>query len=84
MIPRSVLKAYYAPLHEHREGSAQIAIEDLNIQLDSARKSIAEGRYATAKAELNGAIMILDAIPQASEVECPNCGHKFLPGWRTD
>jgi len=37
----------------------QLDREDFDIQLDAARKSVTLGHYATARAELNGALLIL-------------------------
>lgn len=41
--------------------------EDFEIQIEAAMASVAKGYYATARAELRGAILMLDKMERRSE-----------------
>ncbi len=42
-------------------------LEDVDIQLEAAKRSAVKRHYASAKAELRGAIMILDEMEKQDE-----------------
>lgn len=46
----------------------QLLFEDVQIQIDAAKKSTNNGFYATADAELNGALMMLQDLQNALDV----------------
>lgn len=59
--PGEILLDYFSPRLIGAEQN-RLDEEDFAIQLDAARRSFSLGHYASAAAELRGAILVLDQI----------------------
>ena len=58
------------------------ALEDFDIQVEAARRSFQNGYYATANAELRGAMLAVDAAERLRAVTVSVHGGDFVAGAR--
>jgi len=66
-------------LTEHRDGSAVIALEEKRL---SAEKAKSDAKIAENRTKRAGFLAKIDQIQAflSKTVECPKCGHAFVPG----